>query len=50
MPLSPYINPQLEQLHAMGITYSDSECLHALDAAEGDLQTALEILMGDPNH
>jgi hypothetical protein len=40
----------LEQLHAMGITYSDSECLHALDAAEGDLQTALEILMGDPNH
>ncbi|CAI7996296.1 hypothetical protein GBAR_LOCUS1847 [Geodia barretti] len=40
----------LEQLHAMGITYSDSECLHALEAADGDLQTALEILMGDPNH
>jgi hypothetical protein len=38
--------PHLEQLHAMGITYSDSECLHALEAAGGDLQMALEILMG----
>jgi hypothetical protein len=38
--------PHLEQLHAMGIRFSDSECLHALEAAEGDLQMALEILMG----
>ena len=40
---------QLEQLHTMGITNNDAECLHALEAAEGDLQAALEILMG-PGH
>ena len=40
---------QLDQLHTMGITYSDAECLHALEAAQGDLQTALEILMGPGN-
>ena len=37
--------PQLEQLHVMGIT-NDAACLHALEATEGDLQAALEILMG----
>lgn len=40
---------QLEQLHFMGITHNDAECLHALDAANGDLQVALEMLMG-PGH
>ena len=36
---------QLEQLHIMGIT-DDAACLHALEATGGDIQAALEILLG----
>ena len=39
---------QLEQLHIMGVT-DDATCLHALEATEGDLQAALELLMGTGN-
>ena len=39
---------QLEQLHVMGVT-DDATCLHALEATKGDLQAALELLMGTGN-
>ena len=29
----------------MGITDSDAACLHALEATNGDLQAALELLL-----
>ena len=43
-----YLFLQLEQLHIMGVT-DDATCLRALEATKGDLQAALELLMGTGN-
>ena len=36
---------QLQRLFAMGIT-DEAACLHALDATNGDLNAAIELLLG----
>ena len=43
--LSTSLPAQLAQLHSMGITH-DATCLHALEATNGNVEAALEILMG----
>ena len=35
---------QLQQLHRMGIT-DEATCLHALEATNGNLEAALELLL-----